>query len=283
MKRPLSALALLAGFAPALGAPALADDKLSLATGFDYSTGHYGNADPTEILYIPVTGKYESGDLTLKLTVPYIRITGPGGVIQGIGRIAAPGGSAGAPGRPGGPPGPPGGGTGGTSATATGSTSTASGLGDVVASAGYTVYSGDGLWLDAIGKVKFGTADAGKGLGTGKNDYFAQLDGYYTLVKDTTLLATAGYKVIGSPPGIALHNAPYGMLGVDRKLGETTNAGVMYDQLNSIAATIPAQKSITVYASQKLSPAFKVQANLMKGFTTASPELGGGVMVIGYF
>jgi len=82
MRKKLAALALLA-----ISVPAVADDQFSLGAGFAYSTGKYGNAASTGILYLPVTGKYESGNLTLKLTVPYISVTGPGGVVQGIGRM----------------------------------------------------------------------------------------------------------------------------------------------------------------------------------------------------
>ena len=56
-----------------------------MSTGFDYSTGKYGTATSTNILYIPVIAKYETDSLTLKLTVPYIRVTGTGNVVRGIG------------------------------------------------------------------------------------------------------------------------------------------------------------------------------------------------------
>ena len=196
MQKILATLALLA-----ISVSAVADDQFSLGTGFDYSTGKYGNATSTDILYIPVTGKYESDKLTLKLTVPYIRISGTGGVVQGMGRIGP----------------------------ATGTTKTTnSGMGDITASAGYTVYSVNALTLDVVGNVKLGTADAKKGLGTGENDYSAQVDGYYTLDK-TTLFATAGYKVYGSPSGTTLSSAPYGTVGASQKLNDDTSAGLMLE------------------------------------------------------
>lgn len=96
MKNLLPALALAT-----IASPVLADDGFSLTTGFDYTTGKYGNATSTDILYIPVTGQYQSGDMTLTLTVPYISVTGPGGVIRGFGRVSsAPTATAGSFGRP---------------------------------------------------------------------------------------------------------------------------------------------------------------------------------------
>ena len=252
MKKLFTALAMLA-----ISVPAVAEDQFSLGTGFDYSSGKYGNAASTDILYIPVTGKYESDKLTLKLTVPYISVSGPGGVIRGLGRIGP----------------------------ATGSTTktTNSGLGDVTTSAGYNVYSGDSLKFDLVGNIKFGTADAKKGLGTGQNDYSAQFDGYYTLDK-TTLFATAGYKIYGAPAGVTLSSAPYGTIGASQKLSDITSAGVMLDVVaKSPSAFSSAQREATVYISQKIATNIKVQANVLKGFSNGSPDFGGGVMITGYF
>lgn len=251
MKNLLSVLTLLA-----ISAPAFAEDQFSLGTGFDYSTGKYGNAGSTDILYIPVTGKYETDKMTFKLTVPYISITGPGGVVRGIGRI-------------------------GRMTTRTTQTSN-SGLGDITTSAGYNVYSDKSLAFDLVGNIKFGTADASKGLGTGENDYSAQVDGYY-LHNKTTLFATAGYRDYGSPAGISLSSVPYGTIGFSQKLNSTSSAGAMLDMVKSPSTTVGDQREATIFVSQKISDNTKVQANLLKGFANGSPDFGGGVMVTGTF
>lgn len=252
MKKLLAALSIAV-----ISFPAVAEDQFSLGTGFNYSSGTYGNAKPTDILYIPVTGKYETDNLTLKLTVPYISITGPGGVVRGIGRF-------------------------GRITTRTTRT-TNSGLGDITTSAGYNVYTDDSLAFDLVGNIKFGTANANKGLGTGKNDYSAQIDGYHTRNK-TTLFGTVGYKVYGSPvAGVILNNAPYGTIGASQKLNNKTSAGVMLDVAKSPSIYNTDQREVTVFISQKIAANIKVQANAMKGFSNASPDFGGGVMVTGYF
>ena len=155
-------------------------------------------------------------------------------------------------------------------------------MGDVTASAGYSVYSGDTLAFDLFGNVKFGTADANKGLGTGLNDYSAQLDGYYTL-NDTTLFATAGYKIYGAPAGVTVGNAPYGTIGASQKISDVSSVGLMLDMAQSPTPSAADQQDVTVYISQKVSPDFKVQVNAMKGFSNGSPDFGGGVMVTGIF
>ncbi len=244
-------------FVIAISLPAAGKEQFSLGTGFDYSTGKYGNAKPTDILYIPVTGKYESDDLSLKLTVPYISITGPGGVIRGMGRF-------------------------GRTTTRT-TTTTNSGLGDITASAGYNVYSGGSLAFDLVGNIKFGTADANKGLGTGKNDYSAQIDGYRTHDR-TTLFGTVGYRVYGSPvAGVALSNAPYGMIGFSQKMGDRASAGLMLDVARSPSIYSANQREVTVFATQRISSDMKVQAHVLKGFSNGSPDLAWGAMLTGYF
>ncbi len=249
MKKLLTALSMLA-----ISAPAFAGDQFSLGTGFDYSSGKYGNAVSTDILYIPVTGKYESDKLTLKLTVPYIRISSPGGVTRGIGRIGPANGRT--------------------------SRTTHSGLGDITASAGYNVYSVNFIALDVVGNVKLGTADTN--LGTGQDDYSAQLDGYYKLDK-TTLFATAGYKVYVSPAGVNLSSTVYGTIGASQKLSNVTSAGVMLDMAQSPSSSGSDQQEVTVYISQKIAANLKVQANILKGFSNGSPDFGGGVMITGTF
>ncbi len=277
MKTLLSTLAALT-----ISVPVLADDQFSMTTGFDYSTGKYGNAVSTNITYVPLIAQYETDDLTLKLTVPYISVTGPGGVVRGFGRVVSPtsmNGGAPALGRPG----RGGGMTTTTTATTTTATTSNSGLGDVVASAAYTAYSDNALILDIVGKIKFGTADANKGLGTGENDYSFQLDGYYTLPGKTTLFATAGYKIVGAPPGITVNNVPYGMIGASQKVSDSTSVGLMLSVVKSATAVSSDQRDVTAFASRKLSKNWKLQANLLKGFADGSPDYGGGLMITAYF
>jgi len=234
---------------------AWAETSSSLSTGFDYSTGKYGGTTSTNIFYVPVIGKFESDELFLKLTVPYISVTSEGtAVVRGVGQFKK--------------------------TTTTTKATTQSGLGDVIASAGYIFYESDSVMLDVAGNIKFGTADADKYLGTGENDYSAQLDGFYFLNK-TSLFATAGYKIIGAPAGITVNNIAYGSLGFSQQTGKTTSAGVMFDAAQSSSELNPGTRELTVFVSNKISPTLKIQANLMKGFSDSSADFGGGLMLTG--
>ena len=238
-----------------LSASAWAEVTNSLTTGVDYSSGKYGGTSSTDILYVPVTGKMQFDYLYLKLTVPYISITSAGdAVVRGMGRVR-------------------------TTNTST-KTTTQSGLGDVVAAAGYTVVETDALMLDLVGKIKFGTADAAKNLGTGENDYSAQLDAFYTLNK-TTLFATAGYKVVGAPAGITVNNVVYGTVGASKKLNDKNSAGVMLDAAQASTALGSDTAELSVFISNKISSSLKAQVSLLKGFSDGSPDYGGSIMLTG--
>ena len=251
--------------AASASASATAEDQFSLGTGFDYSTGKYGSSTTTDMLYIPVVAKYETDDLTLKLTVPYLRVTGTSsGVIRGVGRV-----------KPGSPMMT-------TTTKSTTATNSASGLGDIVAAAGYTVYDQDVLSIDVVGKVKLGTGNANTGLGTGKNDYSAQLDGYYTINK-TTVFATAGYKIVGQPAGLTLNNVAFGTAGASQKINDKTSAGIMLDIMQSASPAATGPIEVTAFATKKLSKMLKVQVSVLKGLSNGSPNMGVGAMVTGIF
>lgn len=241
-----------------ISSTAWAETSKSLSIGFDLSTGKYGGTTSTNILYIPVIGKVEIDDLFFKLTVPYIIVNNAGsGVIHGSGKFKQ-------------------------EDTTSTKTTTQSGVGDIIATAGYIFYEDDSLMFDVAGNIKFGTADSNKNLGTGQNDYSAQIDGFYTLNK-TTLFATAGYKIIGAPAGVKVNNIVYGTLGVSQKIDDQISAGLMLDTAQSSTDLSPGTREISVFVSKKLSKTLKVQANLMKGFSDGSPDFGGGMMVTGSF
>lgn len=131
-----------------------ANGSLSLSSGFDFSTGNYGGNTATDVTYLPVVGKYEINPWLFKLTLPYLRITGPANVTPNIGQAVY----------------------------SSNAVRTDSGMGDVVLAGSYSLINSaaKGLLLDIGSKIKFGTADKYLGLGTGANDYAAELSLYKT-------------------------------------------------------------------------------------------------------
>lgn len=245
----------IAGLMAVAMQPAMAGDSaaFTLSSGVDYSSGKYGTKDRTDITSVPVIGKLEYQDWVFKLTVPYVTITGPGNISPGIGKFKD---------------------------TTTTKRTTESGLGDIVAAATYTVY-GDGQsrpGVDLTGKVKFGTADEQKGLGTGENDYIAQVDLYQSF-GDFTAMGSIGYRVYGDTNSAPLDNVFFGSVGGTYKLAPSTSIGVSYDYRPSIVSNGSELSEMTAFLNHKIADHWKAQAYLVKGFADGSPDYGGGVLV----
>ena len=242
--------AILSGVALLLAQAAWADnEKFSLATGFDYSTGKYGTASTTNIFSIPVVGKYTTGPWVFKLTAPYLHISGMGGVVPGTGHIKASG--------------------------YTGNTQ--SGLGDAVAAATYNLYENNASSrsIDLTGKIKLATADAN--LGSGANDYAAQMDVYQSLDKFTAM-GTLGSKVLGSPAGITLNTVLYGSFGGVYQFSNQTSGGMDMSLTQGPSTTTAGQQELTAYVSYKIDKRLKAQGYVLKGFSDGSPDKGVGAL-----
>lgn len=234
-----------------------ADGQATVTTGVDYSSGKYGGTQATDMTYIPVIGKYESGPYVFKLTVPYIRITAPsGGTVVSVdpsGRLVR---------------------------RSVGARTANSGLGDIVTGLSYNLLNDAPTQtaMDITGKIKFGTADENKGLGTGEADYSLQADLYKTYNK-ATALASLGYRVLGSPAGFNLNNVWYGSVGGAYKFSQETSGGVILDLRQPSTPTGAQVRELMVYMTQKMGGNYKLQGYLVNGFTDASPDWGVGAMV----
>ena len=253
--------------APVAHAATTDSGRFSLSAGADYSSGKYGTDTTTDIWSVPVAAAYQTDRWTFKLTVPYINISGAGNVIPGVGKVNN--------GNPKGRGRGNGGGT--TPAPGTAASGSASGLGDITASAGYELFgSADRTFgLDLTGKVKFGTADENKGLGTGKNDYGLSLD-TYKVSGDWTAFGGVGWMKYGSSQYIQLKNGFNANIGADYKLGASDNIGAYYYYRERIADTGAAQSEIAAYWNHKFNDSLRVQAYALAGFADGSPDYGVG-------
>ncbi|MNF44378.1 hypothetical protein D3C76_435470 [compost metagenome] len=228
--------------------PALAD-TFNTSIGTDYSSGDYGTGTTSEIWYVPLVGKYETGAMTYKLTVPWLRITNPS-----VGPDGAP--------LPG------------------GCGEVESGVGDTVASAGYAVLDGSqgGMLVDLIGKVKVPTADEDKCLGTGETDYSAQVDltqGFGPV----TGFATLGWKKFGDPSDTNFDDPIFAGVGLAIPVAAVTSLGASYDWRQKVVSTGDPIQELTLFLTHKLNRDWKVQLYAVKGFTDASPDGEAGLML----
>jgi hypothetical protein len=269
MRSDQSWMTVLGGLLALVAATTHAAD-VSIGTGANYSSGTYGTQTTTDIWSAPLSVAYKTERWTFATSVPYVRIHGSGNVIPGTGPVD----NTNPLGRGltdllGGRPAP----VTGTPAAAT----AASGLGDVVASASYGLLSGadHGIGLNLTGKVKFGTADVNKGLGTGRNDYGLTLDTSKALGQWTPF-GGVGWTSYGSSRYIKLRDAVNASTGVDYRLNASDNAGVYYNYRQRISAGGASQSEVTAYWNHQFTGKVRLQTYALGGPTNGSPDWGAG-------
>ena len=224
---------------------------IRLSTGVEYASGAYGGDNDISEVYVPISVGISSARIGARLTVPHLSVDGP---------FAAPNVDG--------------------SVVDTGSV-TQSGLGDIVASVTfYDVMQNPkhGLAVDLTCKVKFGTADASQGLGTGENDYSVLTD-VYKFFDPIALVGTVGYKIRGEPAGISLDDVLLGSVGGLCTCSERSRIGLFYDYRGASLTNSDAVQELAIYGSRVLNSAWQLQYYAFRGFTDSGPDWGGGVQV----
>jgi long-subunit fatty acid transport protein len=226
------------------------DGKFSLAVGLDYSTGAYGETSATETWAVPIALKYRTDDWSLRLATSWLHVTGPGNLT---------------------PEGEP--------LKGNNAVITEQGAGDIVAALTYTLLDERNypFGLDLSGKIKFGTADAAKSLGTGKNDYALQAEVFKPIAAWMPYVSL-GYKWEGDPVGINYSNVWYGSAGADYSFSRSLSAGGSYDWRQKLTATGSAVSEASFYLNYRLGDDNKFDLYLVRGFSDASPDWGSGLI-----
>lgn len=244
-----TALALAGGAARAdLAAP-----RVSLQTGAHYTTGDYDSGVDTDIWYVPVSAKLEWERAIVRLTVPYIRIHGPGDVVGGIDQPIVVGG-------------------------AQRERERNSGLGDVV-------LAGTWIWdplnwmpiVEVTGKVKFPTADEDRGLGTGEFDYSLQLDLSKPFGRFSPFV-TVGYRFLGDPDDFELNDTLFASAGVGIQLTDAVSAGFAYDWYEASTDDVGDAHEIGPYVTWKIGR-FRMQPYAFAGLSSGAADWGGGLQL----
>lgn len=228
--------------------------ETSVSLGAEYTSGDYGTSTETKMWYFPVTLRYETDRYMLALTVPYVVVEGTGNVVAG-------------------------GGMGGLRRTTTSLTSrTESGLGDIELAGSHVIAQSPDWRLGLGGLVKFGTADEQKSLSTGEDDVAAQLEAEKTWGSNT-LFGTAGYKILGDPPGIDYDNVFYGSAGMAHRLDATRSVGAELYAQEAALPGVDGKSELTLFLSGKSGPKTRLTGYLIAGLADGSPDWGAGVVL----
>ena len=229
---------------------AAAESGYSLGIGAEYTRGDYGTGSNISLLSLPVTLQYAEPRYAWSVSVPYLRVSGAGDVVvsgSGMGRLSP--------------------------TRITTATRTDSGLGDVTASGTLRLWeeTGQRPWAALTAKVKFGTADETRRLGTGENDYALQLE----LARDA-LYGHAGYKMPGDPPGVNYRNIWYGAAGFSFPVGQADGGIELYVEQSPLDG-IDGKRELSAYMGKSLDRKTRVIGHVLKGLSDASPDWGVGV------
>lgn len=226
--------------------------QTSVSVGAEYTQGDYGTSSTTKIWYFPITLGYETDQNLVSITVPYLSVEGTGNVVA------------------------TGGGMGMRRTTSNTSSTTETGLGDIVLTGSQKIAGTATSRIDLTGKIKLGTADEDKNLGTGENDYAVQLD-FAQSYNGNNLFGSGGYKIIGDPSGIDYDNVFYGSVGLSRKLDAASTAGLEFFAQQAVLSGTDGQSELTLFLSNKPDNRTKVTGYVLVGLANGSPDWGLGV------
>lgn len=225
---------------------------LEVSLGTHYSTGDYGTSSATVIFYAPLLVRGELDRWTLELTIPYLWIRSGGGVVQGPnGPIQAASGVE-------------------------------DGLGDILLRGSYTLPPARTWipWLELSGLVKFPSASATRGLGTGEFDYGLETTATWTIDR-LTPFASVGYRFLGSAPDIALDDVVTAAGGAQYRVLDAFYLGLLVDWRQAASSSSGERLELVPIASWRWRPHWALSGYATAGLADGSPDAGGGV-TLGY-
>ena len=284
------------------------------SAGANYSEGKYGDTATTKVVSAPVAIKYRKGGFSIRLSVPWVHIDGPGSILDtpqgrdagfgdlssgddsssgGSGSDDSSGSGSGSSGSGSDDSGSGGSGSGGSGSSGgdddSGSggiitppvpgapiSKSRGGLGDVSVALGYSLELGRSTWLDLGTRVKLPTASRAKRLGTGKVDVTVSGD----IVQDVgsfSLFAGARYRFLGKPAGSALQDTWGASGGVSYRLPGGTIVGADYDWQESATPGRIASSEATGWINFGLSRKLRLQVFASTGFNARSTDFAGGL------
>jgi hypothetical protein len=247
-----------------------------LSTTVYYSSGRYGTDEKTTILYVPLTIKrlFQDGDISL--SIPYVRISGTGAVrlVGGVGTRTSnvtgsevDGGGSGGGKKPG--------------ASPLSSNTTDSGLGDVILRGRYYLIEEHGMMplVALTGRIKFPTADADRGLGTGEFDEGAGVELTKSLGDRWLVYLDGGYNLIGDPPDTNFNNQWWYDVGVGHDLTDNLHLSLFYEEYRALVDRVNNARDVLIAADYTAGSGVHMTGSVLVGLSNGAPDYGlsGGI------
>ncbi len=279
-----------------------------LGTGFSYSKGDYGEIEDTEVIAVPVSLTYKKGNFKIRVSTPWVRIDGPGSLLQtpegrdSGGSFDDNGGSNSGSGSSGSGSGSSNSGSGSSGSGGgieveddsdddvidddgvTGNDGVGlannkrSGFGDVNVAMTYSFDLGGDFYFDPTVKVKLPTASKTKRLGTGKVDFTLSGD----LVKDVgnaSFYLHGRRKFAGKSAGSTIRSTWGAGGGASVKASDGFTVGADYDWQQSAFVGRKASSEVTGWANMKLSDHMSLTVFAGTGLNTNSADFSGGASI----
>jgi hypothetical protein len=232
--------------------------KFGLRT--DYAKGNYGTPDKYTDAYATLSGQYDWERVSLKISMPYIWSRAETQKTQVVfdedgGLLCS------------------------ENCPVVNQTDKVSGRGNLALSLSYSLpKEEDRIALTMTGKVRLGTADPDKGLGTGKTDYSLDFE-FSRAFGDLTPFLGVGYRWRGKTPESSLVDSPYAWAGLIYSFSDATDAELMYSyrRPSSISSTSLAGRDASVSLYHKLSQRIRLNASIGKGISVNNPDWYGGL------
>jgi Putative MetA-pathway of phenol degradation len=203
----------------------------------EYSEGKYGTGHTTQILEVPFRVDWSATDrLDLSLTIPYVWLRGRGDI--------------------------------------PGQVTTADGLGDILAELDYTLLEEQDLVPDLTPfvEIKFPTADASRGLGTGEFD--EKIGAYVTkkVGERWTTHVDVSYTFVGSPPRTSLRNFFEWSVGLSFDATSLFRLSGYVDGATAVSKGEQNPLDLRLVGEYKLTKHIQLTAGASAGLSHSSPD-----------
>ncbi len=239
----------------------------SVSMGMHYLQGDYDDEVKTRMWYLPLSYKIRGDRWMGQITVPWLRLSGPGGIVGEGGTIVFSGPNW--------------------------SSVKASGVGDSLIKVGYGLLQDyqSMLLIDVIGKWKIPTADETEGLGSGQDDFSLQID-IAKQWREYAFFSSLGYKQRGDGSirrkvvfagvteilrqKISLADGWYSSVGFSQRLSPSWRMGLLFDYRQPSNKNNDDVHEALLYGQWRIDKRRRVSSYIGKGFTHNSSDANAG-------